>query len=58
MARGRWPDFYSSVRDSLTGSPGPVALEDAIANLVVLDAARSSATTRQRVHLSPAVHHA
>jgi predicted dehydrogenase len=58
LSRGLWPNFYAAVRDSiLDNSPAPVPLNDVIANLRVLDAARTSASTSQRVLLdSPASH--
>ena len=58
MARGLWPNFYAAVRDSILHDlPAPVPLNDVIANLRILDAARKSARTSQRVHLdSPASH--
>jgi predicted dehydrogenase len=58
LALGLWPNFYAAVRDSiLHNSPAPVPLNDVIANLRVLDAARKSASTNQRVFLdSPASH--
>ncbi len=55
---GRWSDFYPAVRDALSGSAGPVEVDDAIANLVVLDAARQSVASGQRIRLSPPVGHA
>lgn len=58
MERGAWPGFYTAVRESiLNDSPPPVPLNDVIANLRVLDAARESASSRQRVELAhPASH--
>lgn len=58
LSRGLWPDFYAAVRDSiLHNAPAPVPLNDVIANLRVLDAARTSASTSQRVHLDSAASH-
>jgi len=43
-AAGRWPDFYAGVYRSLReGAAPPVAAEDAVRDLEVLDAARESA---------------
>ena len=57
-ATGRWGTFYTGVYETLTNSaPPPVLLDDAIANLRVLDAARTSATTGQTISLDPPAAH-
>lgn len=43
---GAYQEFYAQFRDALlTGSPPPVPIEDAMATVAVLDAARESART-------------
>ena len=55
---GRWGTFYTGVYETLTTSaPPPVLLDDAIANLRVLDAPRTSATTGQTISLDPPAAH-
>ncbi len=57
-ATGRWGTFYTGVYETLANSaPPPVLLDDAIANLRVLDAARASATTGQTISLDPPAAH-
>ena len=58
VSNGAWPEFYVSVRNAIVeNAPAPVPLTDVIANLRVLDAARVSSLTRQRVLLAtPASH--
>ncbi|MFA7323151.1 MAG: Gfo/Idh/MocA family oxidoreductase [Candidatus Nanopelagicales bacterium] len=58
MPAGAWQEFYLGVRESITqGSPPPVPIDDVIANLRVLDAARASVTEQARVQISPPVGH-
>jgi predicted dehydrogenase len=58
MERGAWTSYYAAVRDSiLKDAPPPVPLNDVIANLRVLDAARKSARSSQRVELAPPASH-
>lgn len=58
LVSGNWPHFYAAVRDSITGnSQPPVTLNEVIANLRVLDAARLSVKSGQRVILSPPASH-
>ncbi len=58
VSPGKWPHFYASVRDSITKhTKPPVALGEVIANLRVLDAARLSVKSGQRVILSPPASH-
>jgi scyllo-inositol 2-dehydrogenase (NADP+) len=54
--RGAYENYYAGIADSLaTGAPPPVAADDAIASLAVIDAAHRSAVTRAVVPLaSPA----
>lgn len=55
---GRWPSFYPAVRDAITkGTPPPVLLTDVIANLRIMDAARSSAASGVPVALDPPAGH-
>lgn len=55
---GSWPHFYAAVRDSITrNTQPPVTLNEVIANLRVLDAARLSVKSGQRVILSPPASH-
>ena len=55
---GRWQEFYPAVLSSVTTkAPAPVPVEHVIANLEVLDAARQSVRTGERVTLRvPAAH--
>lgn len=56
---GDWPFFYPAVAAALTdGGAPPVAVADVIANLRVMDAARESARTGQRITLTPPAGHA
>ncbi len=58
VSPGKWPHFYAAVRDSITKqTQPPVTLNEVIANLRVLDAARLSAKSGQRVILSPPASH-
>ena len=58
IERGNWPRYYAAVRDSiLNDAPPPVHLDDVIANLRVLDAARKSVRSSQRVELVPPAGH-
>lgn len=58
LVPGSWPHFYAAVRDAIikAGEP-PVAPNEVIANLRVLDAARLSVKSGQRVILSPPASH-
>ena len=58
LHQGDWPFFYTAVERAVRGlgSP-PVLLDDAIANLRVLDAARASASSGQTVRLDPPAGH-
>lgn len=52
---GAWPAYYLGVVESITsGAPPPVTIEDAIAVLEILDAARESARRRQVVGIPAA----
>jgi predicted dehydrogenase len=58
LVRGRWNEYYPSVRDSVLGTGiAPVPVSDVIANMRVLDAAGVSARTGESVRLSPAAAH-
>ena len=58
FTRGGWGMFYAGVYDSITSNATPpVLLDDAIANLRVLDAARISATSGQTISLDPPASH-
>ena len=58
LARGQWPGFYRQVVEAVTsGFPAPVDLEDVIANLRVLDAARESAKKNSVIEISPVAGH-
>ncbi len=58
VSPGRWPHFYAAVRDSITQHTAPpVSLDEVVANLRVLDAARLSVKSGQRVILSPPASH-
>ncbi|MGN6220922.1 MAG: Gfo/Idh/MocA family protein [Microbacterium sp.] len=46
--RGWWPGFYQATRDWLSGSGGPVSVEDGVATMQVIDAARESARSGRR----------
>lgn len=55
---GRWDGYYPAVLAAIrTGAPAPVPLDDVIANLEVLDAARASAASGESYVLSPAAAH-
>lgn len=55
---GNWPHFYSAVASAIRGEgPTPVQLSDVIADLRVLDAARESALTGEKVKLDPPAGH-
>lgn len=60
LALGAWPVFYTGVERAIRGSgEPPVLLDDVIADLRVLDAARESAASGTLVSLDPpAGHHA
>ena len=58
LATGQWPLFYRGVAPALRGeAPDPVLVEDAIANLRVLDAARVAGATGTVVRLDPPAGH-
>jgi len=58
FTRGGWGMFYAGVYDSITSNATPpVLLDDAIASLRVLDAARISATSGQTISLDPPASH-
>ena len=58
LDRGRWPAFYSGVERALRGAgEPPVLVDDVIADLRVLDAARESARTGTTVRLDPPAGH-
>jgi predicted dehydrogenase len=51
---GAWPEFYAELERALReGGPPPVDPADAVAALVVLDAARASAARREVIELAP-----
>lgn len=53
---GAWPDFYAAVAQALDGTgPAPVPLDDVVADLRVLDAARAS--HGDRIVLDPPAGH-
>lgn len=55
---GRWPEFYRGVARALAGqAPDPVDIEDVVANMRVLDAARVAGTTGTTVRLDPPAGH-
>ena len=59
LLRGDWTHFYRQVHAAISqGDASPVPIQDVIANLRVLDAARESARTSSLVALSPAAMHA
>ena len=59
LAVGRWNSYYPAVVQAVTeGAPAPVAVEHAVANLRVLDAARQSVATGASVRLNPPAGHA
>jgi predicted dehydrogenase len=54
VERGRWDAFYPAFARAVRGAgPVPVAARDAVATAVVLDAARTSATTGAVVPIAP-----
>ncbi|HAN71034.1 MAG TPA: oxidoreductase [Actinobacteria bacterium] len=58
LERGRWPEFYRRVEQALRREgPPPVLMEDAVATVRVLDAARTSGTLRTTVTLDPPAGH-
>ena len=58
LQRGDWPAFYLGVAAALRGeSAAPVLVDDVIADLRVLDAARESASTRSVIRLDPPAGH-
>jgi scyllo-inositol 2-dehydrogenase (NADP+) len=58
LLRGDWPAFYRGVAAALRGeTAAPVLVEDVIADLRVLDAARASAVTGSVVRLDPPAGH-
>lgn len=58
LALGAWPVFYTGVERAIRGQgEPPVLLDDAIADLRVLDAARASAATGSLVRLDPPAGH-
>ena len=58
LLAGRWDGYYPAVLASIiTDAPPPVPLDDVIANLEVLDAARLSASSGETVVLSRAAAH-
>jgi predicted dehydrogenase len=58
LERGRWPEFYRRVERTLRREgPPPVLMEDAVATVRVLDAARTSGTLRTTVTLDPPAGH-
>jgi hypothetical protein len=58
LVAGRWPDFYRGVAAALRDdAPDPVMIDDVIANLRVLDAAREAGTTGATVTLDPPAAH-
>lgn len=55
---GDWPHFYAAVHAAITqGTPPPVPIDDVLANMRVLDAARASAVQGSRVELTVPAHH-
>jgi len=55
---GNWPHFYAAVESAIRGNGSPpVVLDDVIADLRVLDAARESAESGMSVRLDPAAGH-
>lgn len=55
---GNWPYFYAAVERAVRGEGAPpVLVADVIANLRVLDAARASALSGERVSLDPPAGH-
>lgn len=58
MERGMWPAFYAGVaRCLLDGAPAPVLMEDVVADMRVIDAARESAATGSAITLDPPAAH-
>ncbi len=58
LVRGRWNEYYPSVRDSILGHGlPPVPVTDVVANMRVLDAAAQSARTGETARLSPPAAH-
>lgn len=58
LVAGQWDGYYGAIHAAITGQAAPpVPITDVIANLRVLDAARESAATGNRVLLSVAAHH-
>ncbi len=59
LVAGRWPDFYIGVARAIAGEgEPPVSIDDVIADLRVMDAARESALTGARISLDPPAGHA
>ena len=55
---GAWPTFYRGVADAIEGSaPAPVLVEDVIATMRVLDAARQATASGSIVRLDPPAAH-
>lgn len=55
---GAWPTFYRGVADAIAGlGPAPVLIDDVIATMRVLDAARQAAATGSIVRLDPPAAH-
>lgn len=58
LTPGRWPSFYPAVERAITqGAEPPVLLDDVIANLRIMDAARESARSGRPVTLDPPAGH-
>lgn len=58
LARGNWPAFYTGVESALRGATEPpVLVDDAVASLRVLDAARESSAAGRLVSLDPPAGH-
>ncbi|MEI6361509.1 MAG: Gfo/Idh/MocA family oxidoreductase [Actinomycetes bacterium] len=58
LLRGDWPAFYRGVSAALRGeAAAPVLVEDVVADLRVIDAARESARTGSAIRLNPPAGH-
>lgn len=58
LPAGDWPHFYAGVHAAITqDAPWPVPIDDVLANMRVLDAARASAVQGSRVELTIPAHH-
>lgn len=58
MERGQWPEFYRSLVEAIRhGAPPPVSIDDVVATMRVLDAARTAGAGSTTVTLDPPAGH-